>query len=161
MLKIRQSYNGRGKGYRFEVYNNEDKYLGVIKNFPYTCAQHDIININGVTYKLIETFDSALPEEFESEVIYHILEPYSVVPDYDLGDIVNLTEYFSDLVVDTINSVGKDFVELIDFNKDMNEVYVLTKEGGLTITIKEEIPKEIFDKFNRILEAGENDREMF
>src|SRR5699024_11111796 len=110
--------------------------------------------INGKIYEVVESYDSDLPHEEIDEVVYHVLKEYVVVPDYDLGDIVNLTEYFFDLIANTINSVDNNYVKLIEFNDEMDEIYVLTKDGGLTITVKEEMPKKVFDKFTRILEDG-------
>ncbi len=156
MLKIRQSYHGNGgrEGYRFEVYNSEDDYLGEIKKFPIHWGYQELFHINGKIYEVVESYDSDLPHEEIDEVVYHVLKEYVVVPDYDLGDIVNLTEYFFDLIANTINSVDNNYVKLIEFNDEMDEIYVLTKDGGLTITVKEEMPKKVFDKFTRILEDG-------
>ncbi|GAA0347673.1 hypothetical protein GCM10008931_43710 [Oceanobacillus oncorhynchi subsp. oncorhynchi] len=89
-LKIKQSYHATGdrEGYRWDVYNQEHDYLGVIKNFPLAkCGYGDTVKLNGVVYTIIEEYDSDLPYEEIDEVVYFELEPAEIDVDYDLGVI--------------------------------------------------------------------------
>lgn len=89
MLKIRQSYHGTGgrEGYRYDVYDGEDKYLGQIEEYPVFWSHQEIVRINDKLYEAVESYDSDLPHEEVDEVVYHILKEYVVEPDYDLGKI--------------------------------------------------------------------------
>lgn len=89
MLKIRQSYHGNGgkEGYKYEVYDSENEYLGEIEEFPIFSRRHQIVLINGKLYEIAKSYDSDLPHEEIDEVVYHILKEYVVKPDYDLGEI--------------------------------------------------------------------------
>lgn len=90
MLKIRQSYHGTGgkDGYRFEVYDNVDCYLGDLKDFPIDVDYSDVVQIGEELYILLDSYDSDIPWENRFEVVYHLLEPYEFKPKFDLGNIL-------------------------------------------------------------------------
>lgn len=53
-----------------------------------------------------------------------------------------MSERYIDNVVNSLIA-GDNSIELIDLNKDANEVYVITETGAFTLQIKEGVPNEI------------------
>ena len=89
MLKIKQSYHGTGgrEGYKYEVYDGEDEYLGEIEEFPLFWSHQETVKINDKLYIVEQSYDSDLPHEEVEEVVYHILREFVGEPDDDLGGI--------------------------------------------------------------------------
>ncbi|MET3505460.1 hypothetical protein [Halalkalibacter oceani] len=50
-----------------------------------------------------------------------------------------------DMIVDGLSVLEDKNLTLIDFNKELSEVYVFTDQGNFTITFNEGIPQDVIN----------------
>lgn len=90
IAKIRQSYHGTGgkEGYRFEVYDENDKKMGNLIDVPFTISNDDVVRINDELYQIVKVYDSPLKKDIRNEVVIYELNSYIYNPNYELGKII-------------------------------------------------------------------------
>lgn len=89
MLKIKQSYHGKGSnnGYKWRVYDDIGRKLGELPHFPIVSIG-DTVVINGETYEVTSCYDSEKSYHQKSEVHFIELKEFKFIPQYDLGEII-------------------------------------------------------------------------